>query len=202
MSAWLSRAVSANWGVDPASCIEPGFFCIVASLRMFPSEARARGLSLMTASMRRPRSDMLDPQVKSLNYLNNVLAKRDARLKGYDDALLLNEAGRVTEASGANLFAVIDDELVTPPTSEGVLPGLTWDTVLQCAKTAELAVAVKPMTRYELLTASEVFLTGSGAGLVAVASLDGTVCGSAARPVLSRMQSAYAQFAADHGVPF
>ena len=97
---------------------------------------------------------------------------------------------------------MIDDELVTPPTSEGVLPGLTRDTVLQCAKTAELAVAVKPMTRYELLAASEVFLAGSGAGLVAVASLDGTICGGASRPVLSRMQSAYTQFAADHGVPF
>ncbi|CAN0463055.1 unnamed protein product, partial [Phaeothamnion confervicola] len=77
-------------GVDPASCVEPELFCIVASLRMFPEEVRAQGLRLLTSWLRRPAADTLDPQVKSLNYLNNVLAKRDARLKGYDDAVLLN----------------------------------------------------------------------------------------------------------------
>lgn len=189
-------------GVDPATCVDPGFFCIVASLRMFPAEARDRGLRLMTASVRRPRSDMLDPQVKSLNYLNNVLAKRDARLKGYDDALLLNDAGRVAEASGANLFARVEDVLVTPPTSEGVLPGITRDTVLRCAKTAGVAFDVRPLTRYEVLVASEVFLAGSGAGLVAVTSLDDTACGNASRPVLAQMQEAYVHFARAHGVPF
>lgn len=189
-------------GVDPASCVEPGFFCIVASLRMFPAEARAKGLRLMTASWRRPRTDVLDPQVKSLNYLNNVLAKRDARLKGFDDALLLNDAGRVTEASGANLFALVDGILVTPPTSEGALPGLTRDTVIRTAQRDGAPLEVRALTRYELLAADEVFLAGSGAGLVAVASLDDTPCGTAARPMLARMQAGYTDYAREYGVAF
>lgn len=189
-------------GVDPVSCTKPGFFCIVASLRMFPNAARAQGLRLMTASSRRPRLDMLDPQVKSLNYLNNVLAKRDARLKGFDDALLLNEAGRVSEASGANLFAVVDDTLVTPPSTEGALPGITRDTVLRCARADGIALEVRPLGRYELLGASEVFLAGSGAGLVAVASLDDAACGGASRPLLQHMQGAYESYAHRHGVAF
>lgn len=189
-------------GVDPASCTEPGFFCIVATLRMFPPEARARGLRLMTAAMRRPRLDMLDPQVKSLNYLNNVLAKRDARLKGFDDAMLLNDAGRIAEASGANVFAVIDETLVTPPATEGALPGITRDTVLRCARDRGIGVDLRPLTRYDLLNCSEIFLAGSGAGLVAVASLDDTACGGLERPLLATMRGAYTAYAHEHGVAF
>ena len=128
-------------GVDPVFCVEPELFCIVASLRMFPAEVRAKGLRLLTSWLRRPAADLLDPQVKSLNYLNNVLAKRDARLKGYDDALLLNATGRVTEATGANLFAVLEGTLVTPPTADGALPGITRAIVLNVC--LELGMAVE-----------------------------------------------------------
>jgi branched-chain amino acid aminotransferase len=189
-------------GIDPASCLEPGFFCIVARLKMFSREVRERGLRMMTASTRRPRLDMLDPQVKSLNYLNNVLAKRDARLKGFDDALLLNDAGRIAEASAANVFAVVDDALVTPPVAEGALAGITRDTVLRCAREAGIDIEQRALTRYEVLNASEVFLAGSGAGLIAVASVDDSVCGDESRPVLARMQGAYAAHAQAHGVLF
>ncbi|MGE0859637.1 MAG: aminotransferase class IV, partial [Gammaproteobacteria bacterium] len=189
-------------GVDPASCKEPELFCIVASLRMFPEEVRRAGLRLMTSSWRRPGADVLDPQVKSLNYLNNVLAKREARLKGFDDAVLLNAAGHVTEVTGANLFAVLDGVLVTPPTIDGALPGVTRDTVLRCRADSGLPCEVRSLGRYDLLAAEEVFLSGSGAGLVSVASLDDSAIGSGARPVIAAMQAAYAEYAVSHGVPF
>lgn len=189
-------------GVDPSSCADPELFCIVANLRMFPAEVRAKGLRLMTSWLRRPASDTLDPQVKSLNYLNNVLAKRDARLKGYDDALLLNQAGRVAETSGANLFAVIDGVLVTPPTVDGALPGITRDTVMRCQQAVGAKLECRSLTRYELLSAEEVFLAGSGAGLVGVASLDDTVVGNNIRPVLAQLRSAYHDYANIHGVAF
>ena len=189
-------------GVDPSSCGEPELFCIVASLRMFPAEVRAKGLRLMTSWLRRPASDTLDPQVKSLNYLNNVLAKRDARLKGFDDAVLLNQAGRVAEASGANLFAVIDGVLVTPPTVDGALPGITRDTVMRCQQAAGATLECRSLTRYELLAAEEVFLAGSGAGLVSVASIDDTVIGTQMRPVVEQLRRAYRDYADIHGVAF
>ncbi|MEQ8660424.1 MAG: aminotransferase class IV, partial [Gammaproteobacteria bacterium] len=157
--------------LDPTGCTTPRLICLVAALRMFDDALHTRGLRLMTAALRRPRADQLDPQVKSLNYLNNVLAKRDARLKGFDDALLLNSAGHVAEASAANLFAVIDDILVTPPTSDGALPGITRAAVMAMAREAGSDVSERTLTRYDLLAASEVFLSGSGAGLVPVASL-------------------------------
>ena len=189
-------------GVDPASCVEPELFCIVASLRMFREEVRAKGLRLLTSWLRRPAADMLDPQIKSLNYLNNVLAKRDARLKGYDDAVLLNQAGRVTEATGANLFAVIDSRLVTPPTVDGALPGITRDSVLRIREAAGTPVECRSLTRYDLLLAEEVFLSGSGAGMVSVASIDDTMIGSGARPMCEQLQAAYVDYAASHGVAF
>ena len=158
-------------GVDPASCVEPELFCIVASLRMFPEEVRAQGLRLLTSWLRRPAADMLDPQVKSLNYLNNVLAKRDARLKGYDDAVLLNQAGHVTEATGANIFAVLNGTLVTPPTADGALPGITRDSVLAMRAAAGTPVTCRSLTRYDLLAAEEVFLSGSGAGMVSICQI-------------------------------
>lgn len=189
-------------GVDPASCVEPELFCIVASLRMFPAEVRTKGLRLLTSWLRRPAADMLDPQVKSLNYLNNVLAKRDARLKGYDDALLLNSIGRVTEATGANLFAVIDGTLVTPPTADGALPGITRDSVLKMRAEMGAPVECRSLTRYDLLAADEVFLSGSGAGLVSVASIDDTPIGSDARPLCEQLRETYGDYAARHGVAF
>lgn len=189
-------------GVDPASCVEPELFCIVASLRMFPAEVRAKGLRLLTSWLRRPAADLLDPQVKSLNYLNNVLAKRDARLKGYDDALLLNSAGRVTEATGANLFAVLDGTLVTPPTADGALPGITRDSVLKMRAAMGAPVECRSLTRYDLLAADEVFLSGSGAGLVSVASIDDTPIGSDERPLCGQLREAYVDYAARHGVAF
>ena len=159
-------------GIDPFSCKEPRLICIVAPLELFPSDTLARGLALITSSYRRANPDVLDPGVKSLNYLTSVLAKREARLRGADDAILLNERGRVAEASAANLFAVADGCVATPPVHEGALDGVTRETVLELARDQGLHCEIRTLTRSELLCADEIFLTGTGARLVPVRSVD------------------------------
>lgn len=189
-------------GVDPTNCVEPRLICIAAQLKMFPAEKMARGIDMVTASMRRPAADVLDPRVKSLNYLNNVLAKREARLRGADDALVLNQSGMVAEASGANLFVVANSQLRTPPAHDGLLAGITRDSALQCA--TELGIECQEITlgRYDLLAADEVFLSGTGARIVPVATLDGQTIGYGDRPVTTRISDALAEFSSIHGEPF
>ena len=160
-------------GIDPFSCKQPSLICIVAPLELFPADILARGLSLITSSYRRANPDVLDPGVKSLNYLTSVLAKREARMHGADDAILLNDRGRVAEASAANLFAVNRGRLVTPPVREGALEGVTRETVLELAEDEGLPVCEETITRSQLLAAEEIFLTGTGARLVPVRSVDG-----------------------------
>ena len=145
----------------------------MAPLELFPADILARGLSLITSSYRRANPDVLDPGVKSLNYLTSVLAKREARMHGADDAILLNDRGRVAEASAANLFAVHRGRLVTPPVREGALEGVTRETVLELAEDEGLPVCEETITRSQLLAAEEIFLTGTGARLVPVRSVDG-----------------------------
>ncbi len=192
-------------GVDPTLCDEPRIICIVTSIRLFPDEKRRNGLDLVTASNRRPAADMLDPAVKSLNYMNSVLAKREARLRGADEALLLNAAGHIAEASVANIFVVRDGVLSTPPVTDGALPGINRATLLEVA--ADLGIPTREATlgRIDVFGADEVFLSGSGAGLIGVASLDGQPVGTAGRgpgPVFSRLAEAFAAYARINGVPF
>ena len=189
-------------GVDPATCRGPCIICMVGGISLFPREKLVRGIDMVTVSMRRPAADMLDPRVKSLNYLNSVLAKREARLRGADEALLLNQFGNVAEASVANVFAVIKEVLITPPATDGALAGITRMSVLECA--AELGIKTREATlgRFDLLGANEVFLTGTGARLVPVATLDGQTIGNGERPIVWRLLDAMDRFAQIHGEPF
>jgi branched-chain amino acid aminotransferase len=190
-------------GVDPTSCLGPRVICIVDRIRLFAPERLARGIDLVTSSWRRPPADVLDPRVKSLNYLNSVLAKREARLRGADEALLLNAAGRVAEAAVANVFAVVDGRLETPPPTEGALAGITRASLIELAPTLGLAVRERPLGRFDLLGAEEVFLTGSGAGIVPVASLDAAPIGEPGlHPTADRLREAFARFALERGTPF
>lgn len=190
-------------GVDPTTCGEPRVFCIVARVAIYPEEKLLRGIDLVTSSWRRPPPDVLDPRVKSLNYLNNALAKLEARRRGADEALLLNQAGQVAEASVANLFAVRDGALLTPPGSDGALEGITRGTVLELAAGAGLAPEERTLGRFDLFAASEVFLCGSGAGFVPVRSLDArTIGGGGPGPVYEQVRGLYADAARDLIVPF
>ncbi|MFI5309396.1 MAG: aminotransferase class IV [Polyangiales bacterium] len=164
-------------GVDPGSCGKPRVICIVDRIALYSDEKRKQGLSLVTSSLRRPPADVLDPRIKSLNYLNNVLAKGEARRRGADEALLLNQQGLVAEASVANVFAVRDGRLLTPPTTDGALDGITRASVLELAAQLGIASEIRSLGRVDLFAADEVFLTGTGAGMVRVATLDGEVIG-------------------------
>jgi branched-chain amino acid aminotransferase len=139
--------------------------------------------------------------VKSLNYLNNVLAKREAKLRGADEALVLNVHGHIAEASVANLFCVRDGALWTPPATDGALEGITRRTVLELAAELGIPAGERTLGRFDLLAAEEVFLTGSGAGIVPVCSLDGERIPAPGKLFL-RLREAFEQAAPGMGVPF
>ena len=181
-------------GVDPSSCPHPRVLCLVDSVRLFPAEKREQGLALATATVRRPPADVLDPGVKSLNYLNNVLAKLDAKRAGADDALILNLAGAVAEASVANVFAAKDGELSTPLPSDGALAGITRRSVLELAAGLGIPARERTLGRADLLGADEVLLTGTGARIMPVRSLDGRSIGKGAPgPLTEQLTAAFAR---------
>jgi branched-chain amino acid aminotransferase len=164
-------------GVDPTTCKKPTVVCIVAEIGLFNAEQRALGLAMITSSYRRPNPDVQDVAVKTLNYLGSVLAKQEARQRGADEALLLNQSGRVSEASVANVFALRGRTLLTPPPIDGCLEGINRGAVLEIAADLGFSVAECSLGRRDLLLADEVFLTGSGAGVIGVRSLDGRAIG-------------------------
>jgi branched-chain amino acid aminotransferase len=186
----LTRGVGAL-GIDPASCPEPGILCLAAGPAVRSPEKDAAGLSLITSSLRRPAADVLDPRVKSLNYLNNVLAKREANLRGADDALVLNAQGLVAEASATNVFLVEGDRLTTPPVTDGALEGITRRSVLEIGEALGLSVGLRSLGRFDLYAADAVFLTGTRAGVVPVGSLDGSPISQTGRPTLERIRSEF-----------
>ena len=187
-------------GVDPQACPEPRVICMVDSIRLFSDEQRAAGLSMVTASLRRPSPDVLDPNVKSLNYLNPVMAKLEAKQAGADEALLLNAQGHIAEAAVANVFLLHGTRLSTPPASDGCLPGINRRAVLELASDLGLEATERTVTRADVFAADEMFLTGSGAGVVGVRSLDGRRVGSGARgPVTAKVEAAHRQLAETEG---
>jgi branched-chain amino acid aminotransferase len=190
-------------GIDPTQCPQPRLICIVDRIAVYPEHKRSAGIDLLTSSWRRPPADVLDPRVKSLNYLNNVLAKLEAKQRGGDEALLLNAAGAIAETAVANVFAVRDGDLLTPPPIDGALEGITRATVLELAASLEIPARTQSLGRFDLLAADEVFLTGSGAGLVPVRSLDGRSIGAGGPgPVYEKIWSAFLEAAPGRGTPF
>ncbi len=188
--------------VDPTTCGEPRLICLVDQVSIYSEEKLLRGIELVTASLRRPPADVLDPQVKSLNYLNNALAKLEARQRGADEALLLNLAGNVAEASVANVFVYRDGALATPPASDGALEGITRRTILELSRSLGIPARERTLGRQDLIAADEVFLTGSGAGLVPVRSLDGRILGEGKPgPVYAKLRAAFLEAAPAMGVP-
>ncbi len=189
-------------GVDPTTCVRPTLICIADRIRLFPAEKLAAGLDMVTVSIRRPPADAVDPRVKSLNYLNNVLAKREAKLRGADEALILNHSGLVAEASVANVFAVRRGVVSTPPATDGSLEGITRDSILEIASAAGIVARERSLGRFDLLAADEVFLTGSGARVVPIATLDGQPIGTAQRPIMQRLLDDFDSYTLEHGTAF
>jgi branched-chain amino acid aminotransferase len=190
-------------GVDPTSCPSPRIVCIACEIALYPEAKLRAGIDMVTVSVRRPSPDVLDPRVKSLNYLNNVLAKREAKLRGADEALVLNAAGMVAEAAVANVFAFRRGSLLTPPASDGALEGVTRMSVLELAAGLGIPAREQTLTRMDLISADEVFLTGAGARVVGVRSLDGISIGARAPgPVTEKLAAEFDRFARREGPVF
>ena len=186
--------------VDPSKCTGARIICIVDEVSLYDRSKLERGIDMVTVSIRRPAPDALDPQVKSLNYLNNALAIQEARLRGADDALVLNARGTVAEASAANVFLVRDGTMATPLVSDGALEGITRASILELASALAMPAYERTITRTDLLGADEVFLTGTGARIVPVRSLDGQVLGAGTHPVTTRILEAFRRYVQTNGV--
>jgi branched-chain amino acid aminotransferase len=179
-------------GLDPRSCQRPNVFLIADQLNLVKPEVLQRGVRLTVASTRRLPPDGLDPRIKSLNYLNHILARIEANQAGADEAVLLNAAGRVAEGSAENLFIVRAGTLLTPPVTEGALDGVTRQAIVELAKQNGVAVKESPLATFDLHTADECFLTGTGAGLIPVREIDGRAVCACPGPVFQRMDRLYA----------
>ena len=174
-------------GIDPKNCVEPSLFVIADRLSMVPDATRAHGARLIIAATRRLSPDGLDPRVKSLNYLNHILARIEANHAGADEAILLNGAGRVAEGTADNVFIVRRGRLLTPPPVEGALAGITREAVLELAVQAGIEAMECALAPYDLYTADECFLTGTGAELIPVAEVDGRHMTACPGPVFQEL---------------
>ena len=178
-------------GLDPSRCAQPNVFIIADHLALVDEATRARGAGVIIAATRRLGADGLDPRIKSLNYLNHILARIEANHAGADEAILLNTAGRVAEGSADNVFIVRDGILATPPLVEGALAGVTRSVVMALARSLDIPCVETPLAPYDLYNADEMFLTGTGAELIPVRSVDGRAPTACPGPVFVRLQRAF-----------
>ena len=164
-------------GIDPDKCSKPTVFIIVATIALYPPEMYEKGIPVATASTRRIPMECLDPRIKSLNYLNNILAKIEGKKSGVLEAVMLNHYGRVAECTADNIFIVKNGQVATPALTEGALPGVTRAAVLELAREQGLETCETMMGLHDLYNANECFLTGTGAEIMPVTSVDGRQIG-------------------------
>src|SRR5712675_1387199 len=189
-------------GLNPNRCKNPSVIIIADKIQLYPQELYQRGMAIVTVPTTRNLHSALNPAIKSLNYLNNILAKIEANNSGCEEAVMLNAEGFVSESTGDNLFIVKAGHLQTPPLSAGALYGITRETVMDIAREESHEVFEPNLTRYDLFNADECFLTGTGAELVAVVKIDGRVIGTGRPgPVAKRMVSQYRALTNSSGEP-
>jgi len=160
-------------GLNPRLCGKPNVIIITDSIKLYPQELYDRGMEVVTVSTIRNHPNALDPRIKSLNYLNNILAKIEGLNAGVMEAIMLNSQGHVAECTGDNIFIVSKGTLITPPRGAGILEGITRNAVMCMARDEGIPVLEENMTRYDLFTADECFLTGTAAEVIAVVKIDG-----------------------------
>jgi branched-chain amino acid aminotransferase len=168
---------SGDLGLNPALCPRPTVFIIASRITLYPEEMYRLGLHVVTCATRRIPHGALSPMVKSLNYLNNVLAKIEAQQAGAGEGLMLNEQGFVAECTGDNIFTVKNGKVFTPPISSGALAGITRQVTFEMAAELGIAISESDMTRYDIFTADECFLTGTAAEVIPVVRLDSRIIG-------------------------
>jgi branched-chain amino acid aminotransferase len=165
-------------GLDPNRCTKPEVIIIADSITLYPKEFYDNGLELVTVSVIRNHPAALDPRIKSLNYLNNILAKIEGLKAGCVEALMLNHKGEVAECTGDNIFLVKKGRLRTPPLDAGILEGVTRNAVIELAGEAGFEVDQVPLTKHDVYTADECFLTGTAAEVVPVVKVDDRTIGN------------------------
>lgn len=189
-------------GLNPYLCKKAQVIIIAADIQLYPKKLYEEGLRIVTVATTRNQIEAVNPNIKSLNYLNNVLAKIEALNSGVMEAVMLNPQGQVCEATGDNIFIVQGDKLITPPVSAGILEGITRNTVMDIGRQEGLDVRETAMSRYDLYNADEVFLTGTAAEVISVVNIDARVIGSGKPgPVTRFLCERYRDFAAGTGVP-
>ena len=165
-------------GIDTRTCPNPSIVIIVDKIALYPEKFYKNGMEIITASTQRTSASALNPQIKSMNYLNNILAKIEAENAGVNEALMLNTLGNVVECSGDNIFIYRNDTLITPPTFIGALDGVTRTVVKKIARQEGLKVEELIFSRHEVYTADECFLTGTAAEIIPVVKVDGREIGN------------------------
>jgi len=186
-------------GIDPRKCARAELIVIARQLTMYA--AASNGIKIVTSAVRRNAPDASSPQIKSLNYLNNILARIEANDRGADEALMLDRQGYVAEATVDNFFIVSGDRLVTPPTATN-LKGITRETILELAAELGIATDVRPFTQFDVWTSQEAFICGTGAAVVQVLSADDRTIGDGRiGPVTRRLVAAYHDRVRAEGTP-
>jgi len=165
-------------GLDPNRCKKPSVIIIADKIQLYPAALYRNGMEIITVPTTRNLHSALNPAIKSLNYLNNILAKIEANIGGCEEAVMLNAGGFVSECTGDNIFIVKKGSLLTPPLSAGALYGITRQVVMELAAECGIPVAEPNLTRYDLFNADEGFLTGTGAEIIPVVKIDGRTIGT------------------------
>ena len=169
---------TGDLGLDPRKCPKATTVIIVSSITLYPAELYEKGLQVITVATRRNVPDALDPQIKSLNYLNNILVRIEANRAGVFEAIMLNGQGYVAEGTADNVFIFKKGKLFTPPAYVGALCGITRQVIIDLALEAGIPLEERPFTRHELYVAEECFMTGTAAEVIPVIEVDGRQIGS------------------------
>jgi len=190
-------------GLNPMSCRGPATIVVIASdISLYPEEVYEQGLELVTCATRRNLPTALNPEIKTLNYLNNILARIEVIRAGAHEGLMLNHVGYVAEATGDNVFIVREGVLSTPPAYASILEGITRQVVLELAQEMNLPAREEQLTLYEVYTADECFLTGTAAEIVPVARCDGRVIGDGKPgPITKRLMERFEEITVTEGIP-
>jgi branched-chain amino acid aminotransferase len=189
----VTRGVG-DLGLSPWLCPKPSVFIIADKISLYPQEHYEKGLAIVTVPTRRINPAALPPTIKSLNYLNNILGKIEARQFGALEAIMLNDQGYVAECTADNIFTVFKGEIFTPAASQGALKGITRSTIFDVAKELNVPIREVNMTRYDVWCADECFLTGTGAEVIPVVKLDGREIGSGKPgPITQRVLASFRQ---------
>lgn len=183
---------AGNLGLSPASCKRAALIIIADRIQLYPPEVYDKGLAIVTVPTRRINPAALSPSIKSLNYLNNIMAKMEAAQQGALEAIMLNDQGYVAECTGDNLFIAHKGVVYTPDVATGALKGITRQVIFDVAKELGLTLLERNLTRYDVWCADECFLTGTAAELIPVVTVDGREIGTGRPgPITGRLLSAF-----------